>query len=370
MTTARDRWTALDPVAQDTVLTMGLAAFEGARGAWEERSVSDWTLRVRALEEQLTLTTAQLEAARATVAAQEAGLAGSVAAMRESKDAEIAKLLHRLAEESRSAETMRTRLRSGYEEELANARQSLTQETEALRAELKEARNGAAAASRGALHSGEKGRRGEEELADGLNRLFPTAHVEDKHATPTAGDFLLHVGRLRLMVETKSYTRNVQKGEIDKFYRDVDGPGTAEANCAVLLSMDSGICCKEDLSLEVRNGKPVMFVHNLRDSYDRLLLVVKVLDAIIGAAGSIDISHAETSEKLRDLVKSMKRSFTSQKTRLDKYCKAQLDSIAEQEARLIEVAVTVGLPGAGPRHQTGPRSAPSLVVKTEAAPLS
>ena len=212
--------------------------------------------------------------------------------------------------------------------------------------------------------------RGEEELEDGLNRLFPTAHVEDKHATPTAGDFLVHVGRLRLMVETKSYTRNVQKGEIDKFYRDVDGPGTAEANCAVLLSMDSGICCKEDLSLEVRNGKPVMFVHNLRHSYDRLLLVVKVLDAIIGAAGSIDISHAETSEKLRDLVKSMKRSFTSQKTRLDKYCKAQLDSIAEQEARLIEVAVAVGLPGAGARHQTGPRSAPSLVVKTEAAPLS
>ena len=50
----------------------------------------------------------------------------------------------------------------------------------------------------------------------------------------------------------------MNKAEIDKFYRDVENEINNDIQCAVLISLKSGICNKRDFDFEVRNGMYTM----------------------------------------------------------------------------------------------------------------
>ena len=50
--------------------------------------------------------------------------------------------------------------------------------------------------------------------------MFPSADIEDTHNIPHRGDFIMRLNEITMMIETKNYSRNVQKSEVDKFYRD------------------------------------------------------------------------------------------------------------------------------------------------------
>ena len=72
--------------------------------------------------------------------------------------------------------------------------------------------------------------------------------------------------------EAKNYSRNVQKAEIDKFYRDIDSAANSDVQCAVFVSLKTGISSRDDFELEVRNGKPIIFMHSLEDNFMNILL--------------------------------------------------------------------------------------------------
>ena len=78
-----------------------------------------------------------------------------------------------------------------------------------------------------------KGKDGEGMVYARLNMMFPTADVEDTHTVPHRGDFILRVDGMTVMIETKNYSRNVQKAEIDKFYSDIDNPSNSDIGAAV-----------------------------------------------------------------------------------------------------------------------------------------
>jgi len=191
-------------------------------------------------------------------------------------------------------------------------------------------------------NSTKKGQRGEEHVLSRLNMLFPKADIEDTHATPGRGDFVVTDNGIVMMIEAKNYTRNVQKAEVDKFYRDIESPANADFNCAVLVSLRSGVCCKDDFSFEMRGEKPVLFVHRLEDNYDSLLLAMSFFRLVLTAGESVDLRAKATEDSLRAAASALKRGYAKQRTRLNRFHTEQLALVAEQEARITELYTALG----------------------------
>jgi len=195
------------------------------------------------------------------------------------------------------------------------------------------------AISRG-QNSSFKGQDGEDFVHGKLNMLFPKAEIEDTHNEPHRGDFIMreNIGKLEMimMIETKNYKNNVQKSEIDKFYRDIDNPANNDIQCAVLISLTCGICSKEDFQFESRNGRPILFIHNLNKNFDKLKLAVLMFKAIIQDE-SIDLNNKAIIDRFKTLGSAIKRNFKNQKTKLDKFYSEQNELIAGQQENIIEL---------------------------------
>jgi len=185
-------------------------------------------------------------------------------------------------------------------------------------------------------NSSMKGQDGEEELYYNLNRLFPTAHIEDTHATPGKCDFIVRMEQLNMMVENKNYTRNVQKQEIDKFYRDIDDPANSDINCGMFVSMKSGICSRQDFQIEVRNGKPIIFLHKISENMNHLRIAASFFTMLLSQK-NIDFSSSQLMASLNDITKAIKTSYKKQKSRLDKYYQDQTKANDDQEAQIAQL---------------------------------
>lgn len=181
-----------------------------------------------------------------------------------------------------------------------------------------------------------KGKDSEEELFTSLNQLFPTAIIEDTHNIPGRGDFIVRFDDVVMMVETKNYTRNVQKSEVDKFYRDMESQANSDIQCGLLLSMNCGICAYDDFALEVRSGKPMMFLHNIRDNITHIRIATHMFRLILGQK-SLDLSNTELRGRLAQLAKSVKSNYQRQKNHLDKYYKQSLGFIEDQQTNIREL---------------------------------
>ena len=185
-------------------------------------------------------------------------------------------------------------------------------------------------------NSAVKGRHGEEWIFGKLNMTFPKAEIEDTHTQPGRGDFILREDGVTMMIEAKNYSRNVQKTEIDKFYRDIDNQANSDIQCALFVSLKTGICSKSDFELEVRNGIPVIFIHSLEDNFINLLLAWKFFRLIV-TQGDIDLTSKEICDGFKNTAKELKRNFTKMKKNADKYHSETLNTIAEQETNIIKL---------------------------------
>ena len=194
-----------------------------------------------------------------------------------------------------------------------------------------------------------KGRRGEEVVLQELTRLFPNAEIEDTHKTPHRGDFIVRTNYddkdIVMMVETKSYKANVKKCEVDKFYRDLDDPGNQDIDCALFLSLESGVAQKSDFCFEARGdrGVPVLFLTNVQDSFSSIIAAFAFMRLILKAEG-VDLKTQAVRDGYRALATSLKRGFAKQRSKLNKFHQEQLELAAEQEARTGELYRLAGLP--------------------------
>ena len=175
-----------------------------------------------------------------------------------------------------------------------------------------------------------KGQDGEDFVFRNLTQMFPSGEVEDTHTTPGRGDFIVRDEGICMMIETKNYSRNVTKSEIDKFYRDVEDPANSDIQCAILVSMTSGICNRVDFEFEVRGGRPLLFLHNIETNAHNMKIASRFFKMIL-AQKSFDFSDGELLAKLKTIATSTKREFTKQKKVLDKYYSSQLKSFEDVE---------------------------------------
>ena len=174
-----------------------------------------------------------------------------------------------------------------------------------------------------------KGKDGEGYVLGRLNMLFPTAEIEDTHTIPHRGDFVVRAPGMTMMIETKNYSRNVQKAEIDKFYNDIINPANSDVQCALFVSLNTGICNRDDFQFEIIDNKPVLFIHNLMSNFDSIPLASRFFKMVLDAK-DVDFKNKETKDAFKNAASTIKRNFQKQKTVLDRYYNQQMELINGQ----------------------------------------
>ena len=180
------------------------------------------------------------------------------------------------------------------------------------------------------------GQAGEVFTFEELNLMFPKAEIQDCHKTKGKGDFILSEKDFTMMIETKNYTKNVPKPEIDKFYRDFDN--NKDFQCAIMVSLHSGICSREDFHLEVRDQRPIMFLHNISKNIDHIPLAVRFFKLIL-ETDNIDLSNKEVVGKLNRIKPIIKRNWNTMRNRVKKFEKDMTGMIDQQEVMIRDLFV-------------------------------
>lgn len=173
------------------------------------------------------------------------------------------------------------------------------------------------------------GQDGETMTMHELTKRFPKAEIEDTHKKKGRGDFILKENGFTMLIETKNYTKNVTKPEIDKFYRDVDT--NHDINCAVLISLKSGICSREDFQLEIRDNKPILFLHNIAKNFDNLNLAIKLFKLVL-KTDTIDLSCKEKIDKIKNSIPIIKRNWNAMQQKIKKFQQEMLEHVNDQES--------------------------------------
>jgi len=137
-----------------------------------------------------------------------------------------------------------------------------------------------------------------------------------------------------MLIETKNYTKNVTKPEIDKFYRDMKT--NSDVQCGLFVSLKSGICNREDLHLEVIDEKPIIFIHNALENIENIDLAIRIFKLIL-KTDSIDLSSKEVYEKIKNTIPIIKRFWNKMRQKLQKFEKDMSECISEQEIMLRDI---------------------------------
>jgi hypothetical protein len=191
-------------------------------------------------------------------------------------------------------------------------------------------------------NSSVKGQIGEEYTYHQLNLLFPKLQVEDTHLTDARGDFILHNEDCMMMVEAKQYQKNVPLVEIEKFHRDMQLETNKDVQCGVMISLDSGICGKEDFHMEFVGGKPVVYLHHTRNQMHHIKLAFKLFHIVLRQE-TLDTKLETAVTMFKALGKKLKRNYNKQKNIIDKHRAEQLKQVHEQQSYIVELYSQLGL---------------------------
>uniref|UniRef100_A0A6C0JD10 Uncharacterized protein n=1 Tax=viral metagenome TaxID=1070528 RepID=A0A6C0JD10_9ZZZZ len=163
-------------------------------------------------------------------------------------------------------------------------------------------------------NSSKKGAEGENNIELVLNSLLPNAIINDTHTQSRSGDIRIELQGIQILYENKNFTNNVPKRDIDKFIRDVS---ESDVNCGIMCSENSGIANRNDLDIEILDGKPMIYLHNTKDNVDKIKIAIIILVNILQNNLELDTSMIQ---KIKDLVKEteeINKIYNSQKKHLN-----------------------------------------------------
>ena len=173
-----------------------------------------------------------------------------------------------------------------------------------------------------------KGQDGENFTYFELNKRFPKASIEDTRKQTGRGDFIFKEAAFVMLIETKNYKKNVTKSEIDKFYRDIDI--NHDIQCGILISLKSGICAREDFHLEIRDSKPILFLHNVVENMKHIDLAIELFKLILKTE-CIDLNNKEVLDKLKNNIPMIKRNWNKMRQKIQKFEREMMESVLSQE---------------------------------------
>lgn len=163
-------------------------------------------------------------------------------------------------------------------------------------------------------NSSKKGDEGENWLYNECHRQFKSACVEHVGKQAHMGDFTVKEGNIMGMIESKNYSRNVKKTEVEKFERDMKD--NDDFSYGIFCSLKSGIVDKkETFTIDFVLGKPVVYITNLKNKPDLLYIARLNCLYILKNKDDYDIAKEEDQSKLKEIFKKrMKRLKKRKKT--------------------------------------------------------
>ncbi|OUV83347.1 MAG: hypothetical protein CBC91_00650 [Rickettsiales bacterium TMED131] len=186
-----------------------------------------------------------------------------------------------------------------------------------------------------------KGQQGEEYTFHQLNMLFPKYNIHDTHNKDARGDFLVENDTCNMMVEAKQYNKNVPLVEIEKFHRDMVLEENKDIHCGVLISLDSGICAKDDFHMEFIGEKPVIYLHHTRNQMYHIRLAFTIFEIML-RQDNLHTKMESAVTVFKGLAKKLKRNYNKQKSNIDKYRAEQLKIMSEQQQYIIDLYSHIG----------------------------
>jgi hypothetical protein len=124
-------------------------------------------------------------------------------------------------------------------------------------------------------NSSKKGEYAENILSSRLPETFPEAEIVDTHNEPNSGDFhIVMDNRPKILIESKNFSGNVPKRDIDKFYKDIQ----MQNCCGILCNTFGGIANKKHFEIDIiDNTNILVFVHNYQFDTTQLQLAANVI---------------------------------------------------------------------------------------------
>ncbi len=183
------------------------------------------------------------------------------------------------------------------------------------------------------------GQDGEKFTYHNLNLLFPKSEVIDTHDEKQCGDFKLIYNNMPLLLEVKNYSGNVLKKEIAKFKRDMEF--RSEMKGGIFISLKSGISARSDFQMEVYNGRPVIFLTQVKNNMEKIKLAVKFIETIVKE--NIDLKNEELIGSLKKLIPVIKRKWNTLKANVENFKNKMLRDLIDQEKNIIEIFKVIAM---------------------------
>lgn len=123
-------------------------------------------------------------------------------------------------------------------------------------------------------NSSKKGEYAENILGAKLPEAFPDCEIIDTHSENSCGDFhIIREGAPKILIESKNFSGNVPKRDIDKFYKDIQ----LNNCCGILCNTFGGIANKQNFEIDIIDNQIVVFVHNYQFDMTQLKLAANVI---------------------------------------------------------------------------------------------
>lgn len=178
-----------------------------------------------------------------------------------------------------------------------------------------------------------KGNMAESELENLLTKMYPSGEIINTSNLKASGDFILkREGKPNIMLENKSYDRNVNPDEVKKFIRDSEELRMH----SIFLSQHTGITCKSNYQIEIHKGSILVYVHNVEYSADKVQVAIDIIENL---HNKMDIIYSEneeniiTTEVLDDINRDF-QTFITQKDAIISFCKENQRKLITQVENL------------------------------------
>jgi hypothetical protein len=163
-------------------------------------------------------------------------------------------------------------------------------------------------------NSSKRGAEGENDIQTILNALFPNAIIQDTHNQSRSGDMRIELLGIQILYENKNFTTNVPKRDIDKFIRDVQ---ESDVHCGIMCSENTGIANRNDLDIEILEGKPMIYLHNTKENVDKIRVAVLILVNILQNNLELDTSMIQKIKELVKETEEITKIYNGQKKNLN-----------------------------------------------------
>jgi len=127
-------------------------------------------------------------------------------------------------------------------------------------------------------NSSRKGRLSEDLCIQRLNQQYPDWEFSDVTHVGHEGDCRAISSIGEILYEFKSYDTNVNKEQLNKFYRDLETTGI---KLGIFVSNTSGIVGKKDLEWEIINGSLVIYISNVGFNGQGCIMATELLLALV-----------------------------------------------------------------------------------------